>query len=296
LDWVLRTRERQKLSGQGILFLGLRCSKVFPVTIPMTYSLSATKLVTYKQCPQQYNFRYERGISTRSAFGSADLGNALHQALAFAYRDWHYNDHKPGWDWFEACWSRSISKLSEAQVLDGRNILRKYYDDFVAPLDVMPRPLGIESKIKATVQFENIEFALNGRYDRLDNVNGDLELIDYKTTKNSNIPDSVDVQLGLYCLALQQVYGLSLKKLTLIFLRAGESLSFDVTPAHQKQVQQLISDLDLRLRNDSEWEPSTGEHCGRCAYQKYCEAVCGEPEPLPEGGRELKQVQLVLGV
>ena len=60
----------------------------------------------------------------------------------------------------------------------------------------------------------------------------------------------------------QQVYRQSLKKLTLIFLRAGESLSFDVTQAHQEQVQQLISGLALRLRNDSEWEPSPGEHCG----------------------------------
>ena len=96
-----------------------------------SYSLSATKLVTYKQCPQAYNFRYERGISSRSAFGSADLGNALHQALASAYRDWHYNNHKPGWEWFEFCWGVSISKLSESQIVDGRNILRKYYDDFV---------------------------------------------------------------------------------------------------------------------------------------------------------------------
>ena len=262
----------------------------------MTYSLSATKLVTYKQCPQAYNFHYERGISSRSAFGSADLGNALHQALAIAYRDWHYNEHKPEWKWFESCWGNSIAKLSEAQVLDGRNILRKYYNDFVLPLDVMPRPLGVESKISAKVQFENIEFALNGRYDRLDNANGNLELIDYKTIKNSNVPDSVDVQLGLYYLALQQVYRQSLKKLTLIFLRAGESLSFEVTQAHQAQVQQLISGLALRLRNDSEWEPSPGEHCGRCTYQKYCGAVCAEPEPLPEGGRGRKQVQLVLGV
>jgi putative RecB family exonuclease len=160
----------------------------------------------------------------------------------------------------------------------------------------MPRPLGIESKIKATVQFENIEFALNGRYDRLDNVNGDLELIDYKTTKTATTPDSVDVQLGLYYLALKQVYHQSLKRLTLIFLRAGESLSFEVTEAHQEQVQALISGLALRLRNDSEWEPSAGEHCKRCTYQKHCGAVCDQPEPLPESGRKLRQVQLALGV
>ncbi|NJM74896.1 MAG: PD-(D/E)XK nuclease family protein [Acaryochloridaceae cyanobacterium RU_4_10] len=260
----------------------------------MTYKLSATKLVTYKQCPQQYNFRYELGISSRSAFGSPDLGNALHQALAIAYRDWHYNDHKPEWDWFESCWGVSVSKLSEAQIDDGRAILRSYFNDFVVPLNVMQRPLGIESKISAKVQFENIEFALNGRYDRLDNTNGSLELIDYKTTKNTTVPDSVDVQLGLYYLALQQVYQQSLKRLTLIFLRSGESLSFEVTPAHQKQVRSLISDLAVKLRTDAEWKPKVGGHCDRCTYQKYCTAKTCEPEPVPKG--ELRGVQLSLSV
>jgi putative RecB family exonuclease len=262
----------------------------------MSYPLSATKLVTYQQCPQAYSFRYERGLSSPAAFGSPDLGNALHQALAIAYRDWHYNDHKPDWGWFESCWSLCVEKLSEKQILDGRSILQGYYRDFVASLSVMPRPLGIESKIKATVQFENIEFALNGRYDRLDNVKGDLELIDYKTTKNAATPDSVDVQLGLYSIALEQVYQQSLKRVTLIFLRAGETLSFEVNQEHRVQVQSLIADLAVRLRADDEWVPKTGDHCERCGYAKYCAAKSAKPEPLPEGERKLRQVQLSLAV
>jgi putative RecB family exonuclease len=262
----------------------------------MPYPLSATKLVTYQQCPQAYSFRYERGLSSPAAFGSPDLGNALHQALAIAYRDWHYNDHKPGWEWFEDCWSLCVAKLSEKQVLDGRSILQDYYRDFVEPLAVMPRPLGIESKIKAAVQFENIEFALNGRYDRLDQVNGDLELIDYKTTKNAATPDSVDVQLGLYSIALEQVYRQSLKRVTLIFLRAGETLSFEVNDAHREAVRSLISDLSTKLWADDEWVPKVGGHCDHCGFAKYCGAKTAKPEPLPEGRRKLRQVQLTLAV
>jgi putative RecB family exonuclease len=160
----------------------------------------------------------------------------------------------------------------------------------------MQRPLGVESRISAKVQFENIEFALNGRYDRLDNVGGNLELIDYKTNKNAAAPDGVDVQLGLYYLALEKIYRQSLKRLTLIFLRSGESLSFDVTPEHQAQVRSLVSDLATKLRTDAEWKPNEGGHCDRCTYQKYCTAKTCEPEPLPEGMRGLKQVQLVLAV
>jgi putative RecB family exonuclease len=68
-------------------------------------------------------------MSAPGAFGSPDLGNALHQALVIADRDWHYNDHKPGWNWFEDCWSKSVDKLSEAQIQDGCSILQRYYRD-----------------------------------------------------------------------------------------------------------------------------------------------------------------------
>ncbi|MGR3280706.1 PD-(D/E)XK nuclease family protein, partial [Acaryochloris marina NIES-2412] len=44
----------------------------------MAYPLSATKLTTYKQCPQAYNFKYERGLSSPSVFGSRTFGIALH--------------------------------------------------------------------------------------------------------------------------------------------------------------------------------------------------------------------------
>ena len=262
----------------------------------MAYPLSATKLVTYNQCPQAYSFRYERGISLPGAFGSPDLGNALHQALAIAYRDWHYNDHKPEWDWFEECWSLCVAKLSERQIQDGRSILQGYYRDFVAPLAVMQRPLGIEAKIKATVQFENIEFSLNGRYDRLDNVKGELELIDYKTTKTASTPESVDIQLGLYAIALQQVYQQSLKRVSLVFLRAGEVISFEVNDDHRQKVRSLIAELALRLRADDEWVPKAGGHCDRCGFAQYCAAKTQEPEPLPEGERKLRLVQLALAV
>ncbi|HEY9826738.1 MAG TPA: PD-(D/E)XK nuclease family protein [Stenomitos sp.] len=102
--------------------------------------------------------------------------------------------------------NQSVQKLSEPQIAEGRDILYRYYCDSVALAGVMQQSLGVEGRIAAKVQFENIEFALTSCYDRLDNIDGELELIDYKTTKNPTIPDGIDVQLGLYYLASQQVY------------------------------------------------------------------------------------------
>ena len=262
----------------------------------MAYPISTTKLVTYQTCAKAYQLRFERGLGSPAMFGSPDLGNALHKALAMVYRDWHYNDHKPTWKWFETCWTNSIEKLSEKQIQDGRSMLEGYYFDFVAPLSVMTRPLGVESRIRATVQFEGIEFVLTGRYDRLDYVEDGLDLFEFKTGKNTAPPDQVDVRLGVYSMALQQVYQKVLKRVSLVFLRSREVLSYEVDESHREQVQSLIADLALKLRNDDEWEPNPGGHCERCGFAKYCPAKTEKPEPLPETGRKQRIVQLALAV
>ncbi len=189
-------------------------------------------------------------------------------------------------------------RRTHAQVSEGRSLLQRYYEKFIASAPVMEKPLGVESRIAALIQFDNVEFSLSGRYDRLDWMGDELHLIDYKTSKAVNIPEGIDVQLGLYYLALEQVYGHALKRLSLIFLRSGECLSFDVTPDHREQVRwsptglrpSLISDLAIRLKHDTEWAPQEGDYCDRCTYQKYCSARCEVPEELPEGGRSLVTV------
>ena len=262
----------------------------------MAYPLSATKLSTYKQCPKAYNFKYERGLSPPSAFGSRTFGIALHRTLADIYRDWHYDRPLPSLDWFSACWRKHTGELSQAQVHEGWLALQLYHEEFVAPLPQIRKPLGLEANIKASFQVNNIEFSLKGRYDRLDYTDNGLELIDYKTSKSIVPSDGIDLQLGLYSLILDQIYPEALEMLSLIYLRQGQKISFDVTPEHHQQVSELIGGMAEKLRADQEWEPEVGGHCDRCSYQKYCPAKSEEPEPLPEEARDVREVQLVLGI
>ncbi|KAI9129378.1 PD-(D/E)XK nuclease family protein [Acaryochloris sp. CCMEE 5410] len=262
----------------------------------MAYSLSATKLTTYKQCPQAYNFKYERGLSSPSAFGSPKFGNALHGALAEIYRDWNYAYPLPSLDWFAVCWQQHTGELTPTQIHEGWMALQLYYERYVAPLPMIRKPLGVEAKLKASFQVNNIEFSLSGRYDRLDFTDDGLELIDYKTSKTIAPSDEIDLQLGLYYLILEQTYHKALQKLSLIYLRQGQKITFDVTPEHHQQVRELIGDMALKLRADQDWEPEEGQHCDRCGYQRYCPARTKKPEPLPEGTREGRQVQLSLGI
>jgi putative RecB family exonuclease len=264
----------------------------------MPYALSAAKLQTYKRCPRAYYFRYERKIEGAAFFGSAVLGTSLHQALAQVYQDWHYQDPIPRMDWIEHCWSLQIRDLTPSQISEGRSILRRYYYSFIANQSAMRRPVAVEGKIQGKLQAENLEFVLSGRYDRLDYLDDGLELIDYKSAKeiDSINPEEVDLQIGLYYLALEQHYQRNLKQLSLLYLRTGEKVSFKATPEHRQRVKEVICNLAVELRQDQRWTPTINQRCDRCAYARYCPAMRVDPDPLPEDAKPEAGLQLVLSI
>lgn len=264
----------------------------------MTYVLSAAKLQSYYRCPMAYYFRYERKVPGAAFFSSAALGTALHQALADIYQDWHYQDPIPRMDWLEYCWGQHTSGLTTTQIAEGRRILQQYYDTFIVSQSAIRKPLAVEGRIQGSLRVDDLEFTLSGRYDRLDWVDDGLELIDYKSGKEpeSFLTDEVDLQIGLYYLALEQKYQRELKKLTLLYLRTGETVSFEVGSNHRRSVEEMIGELATQLRNDRQWTPFPGDQCDRCAYARYCPAARAEPEPLPEEAQPEAGLQLVLSI
>ncbi|MEO0803321.1 MAG: PD-(D/E)XK nuclease family protein [Cyanobacteria bacterium J06642_2] len=264
----------------------------------MAYHLSATKLQTYHRCPQAYYFRYERKVPAPGFFGSLALGVALHKALAKIHGDWHYNAPRPEWEWLDRCWQDCTDGLTPKQIADGRDALQLYFKCFICTQDTLHRPLAIESKIQGRLQVQNVEFVLTGRCDRLDWLPDGLKLVDYKSAKSvpATASAELDLQLGLYYLALEQKYGRSLKQLSLIYLRSGRELTYDVTSDHRRAVESAIGDLALRLRTDDCWPAEPGGHCDRCSFARYCNEASDAPDPLPHNSVSSPQLQLVLNL
>jgi putative RecB family exonuclease len=264
----------------------------------MAYQVSATKLQTYHRCPQAYYFRYELGLKTPSFFGNAKLGTALHQTLAKTYRDWHYKDPLPPLEWLSSCWQQYSNSLSPTQAEEGQEILENYYYQFIAGETAIARPLAVEGLIKGRLLVNDLEFKVSGRYDRLDFLGDGLELIDYKSTKEVKLPpsDEIDLQIGLYYIALEQRYHSCLQQLSLLYLRTGEKIVFEASSEHKQQVETVIGELAWRLRTDEQWEAKTGEHCEVCSFNRYCAAATDQPEPLPQSANAPRQMQLSLNL
>jgi len=264
----------------------------------MVYPISAAKLQTYYRCPRAYYYRYQRKLPSAAFFGSAALGTSLHQALASIYRDWHYQEPVPEFGWVDRCWGQQSRGLNTTQRDEGRRILQRYYAEFMLGTSTLRKPLAVEGRIQGGLRVQNLEFILSGRYDRLDYLDDGLELIDYKSTKDCSIPDpdDVDLQIGLYYLALEQRYHRQLKRLSIIYLRTGEKVSFSATPFHRERVKTLVGDIAMQLRHDQSWQPFPGTQCDRCAYARYCPAVQVDPEPLPHEARPEPQLQLAFSL
>ena len=256
----------------------------------MAYYLSATKLKSYARCPKAYYFRYECGLNEPSAFGSAALGTALHNALAQFYQDWHYQEPLPPEQWMRQCWENHNAGLTDRQMDEGWKILAQYYEREIVLAGTMQRPLATEGRVCGKLQANGIEFQLVGRYDRIDFLEDGLELIDYKSAKSPTLPlpEEIDLQLGLYYLALEQRYGRSLKRLTLLHLRKGDRISYEASEAHKRQTQGVISKLARRLREEDEWQPRCGEQCRQCPYARYCPAVAPKPDVAVQKERRLQ--------
>lgn len=231
-------------------------------------------------------------------FGSAVLGTALHQTLAKVHGHWHYRDSRPSKNWIYDCWYQHAADLTTGQINEGLEILGNYYDQFIATQAALNKPMAVEGRIQATLLVHHIEFMICGRYDRIDYLADGLELIDYKSgreVKRPN-PEEVNLQLGLYCLALEQRYQKSLKRMSLIYLRTGERVSFEVTAEHRQRVEAVIEELALEIRETGPWQPKPTAQCSRCTYLRYCPSQQNNPLPLPVGAKPERRLQLTLAI
>ena len=245
----------------------------------MAYAISATKLQTYSRCAKAYWFRYEARVSGSGFAPSADLGAALHRAIARFYSDWSYLDPMPSLDWLAQCWQTATESLTEAQVHEGWQILERYFLDVLLGQGVLRRPLGVEGRIAGRLVAEDIEFLLTGRYDLLELRDDGLQLTDFKTGKQFNPPaaEESDLQLGLYQIALEQHYG-ALQSLSLVHLRSGQRQTYWCTPNQRQLVLERVSQLALQIRSEEEWQAQLNETCGSCGYRRFCPTVGGSEE------------------
>ena len=261
--------------------------------IPDHFSFS--QLSTYEKCPLQYKFQYILKIPQKGkpyfSFGSS-IHNTLQEFLKSANKKYGEtqeslfpSDKKPEKKFSVKKFDlKFIKELYEKNWIDewygskkeqedfkkkGEKMIKEFYDDFI---ENPPKIMEISGQIALEMPF-NLkigEDTIHGRIDRIDDRNGEIEIVDYKTGKAKDKLSAEDKeQLLIYQMACQEVLGLKPKRLTYHYLEENKKMSFLGTEMEIDNLKNKMKEIIKKIKNN-EFDPLPGHDCEYCDFKDLC--------------------------
>ncbi len=247
--------------------------------------LSYSSISAYETCPAKYKFQYEEKLPTTSSPALA-FGDALHRTLhrfhdrpvpvAPSVEELH--------EMLDAEWVDDGYRDPGEEALyreHARQVLAEYHRANAGSFRI---PAALEFRF--TVEIEGVQ--LSGVIDRMDRIpGGGYEIVDYKTSRRLP-PKAIvdrDLQLSLYYLAAQEIWGIEPERLTLYYLLPGERMTTFRTPADADDLRRRIATVAERIAA-GKFEPRANPLCDWCDFQHVCplfrhkfEREQGDPAP-----------------
>lgn len=252
-------------------------------------TLSPSGLTSYITCPLRFYFRYVVGIDEEDEVteevGALEFGRIIHNTMEELYKEFtgklvtpemvkklmgqkhHIEKILDGV--FSEIFLKDIN--AKADGLSGRNLLARnamlYTIQKMLRLDAQRAPFQLvshEQEVYININLPNSTVRLGGFIDRIEQNNGTVWSIDYKTGRHTNKgkfetiedlfnPDKVDkckevFQTFCYSLALTELYPSSAIKPALWFVKAAKtSNDFDIKQSQNRKTQAVD---DFRIYKD----------------------------------------------
>lgn len=128
---------------------------------------------------------------------------------------------------------------------------------------------------------------LRGYVDRMDEANGQLRVVDYKTGRAPGElwEQSAMFQLRFYALVVQRATGRIPERLQLLYLGNCEVLTYHPDADDLERFERKLRAMWLaitRAADRQDWRPRKSKKCDWCSFQAQCPEFGGTPPPLPE--------------
>ncbi|MDP3052895.1 MAG: UvrD-helicase domain-containing protein [bacterium] len=279
-------------------------NKPMPDYLPKHFSYS--QLAAFDKCPLQYKFAFILKVPTRGkavfSFGKtmhntfyeflkyANEGSASNQTNLFGFEEktikagkkaLSAGRHEKSLDlddlteiyeknWIDE-WYESKKQKEDYRKL-GRKIIKDFYDEFVKN---PPKVLKINNAFALEMPF-NLKiggYALYGVVDRIDEEDGGVTIIDYKTgnSKDKLYPGDKE-QLLIYQIAAEEIFKLKPQKLAYHYLTDGKKASFLGTEKEKEQLKEkIIQEIEEIKGSDFKAKPS--QLCAFCDFKDICDSA-----------------------
>ena len=229
------------------------------------FEFSPSDIIWYNRCPYMYRLRkdwgFQPGLKEEIGFG-----NAMHSVLRSAVRlvkdgeidpisavkeSSDRNFHLP----FAGSSTHHRLKKKSEDILD--NFIRKYPEFLLNAEDVEYRIL-----------YRNGKISLSGRADViLFNANG-YTVADYKTNKDVNSREEIEIQIGAYAIGLRRI-GRNVNLGKIAYLEECEVEDVNLNEHKIYEIEEKIEDL-IRGIELKKFDPHVDEDCAICDMKRLC--------------------------
>jgi RecB family exonuclease len=245
-------------------------------------------------CPRRYRMTYldrptpQRGLP----WAHNTLGAVVHLAL----HHWWLLDRsrrtpEAGAGLVERNWQTNGFR-DAAQSAQWRDIARQWVEQYLAEqVDPDTEPVGVERTVSAATA----GLAVSGRVDRIDERDGELVVVDYKTGRKplTELDARGSQALALYVLAVRRTLRRACRRVELHHLPTGSVVSFEHTEQslerHVARAQASADDivaaadtLAAGAAADEVFPPAPSTNCSWCDFRRHCpegQAASADLEP-----------------
>ena len=244
------------------------------------FSCTPSRLATF-DCPRRYRLTYiERPAPPKgSPWAHNTLGAVVHLAL---HRWWSApasaRTAAHAGALVERNWTDDGFRDDEQSSL-WRHRARQWTESYAATLDPNEEPIGVERTVAATTA----ALAISGRADRIDDRDGELVIVDYKTGRRALTTDDArsSTALAMYAIGARRIFRRPCLKVELHHLPTGTIASFEHTPAtlerHVRRAEATAQDIVAATDTyasgagaDEVFPPVPGPNCSWCDVRRHC--------------------------
>lgn len=254
------------------------------LTLPT--SLSPSKLSSFTSCGLQFRFSAIDRLPEPPSL-AATRGTLVHAALehlftlpeherlpsvgdaCVAVAEGRLRDH-PDWT------GLGLDAPAEAALLDECRALVQRYFTLEDPRTV--HPIGLELKMEVEIG----GITVRGIIDRLDLVDGDLVVTDYKTGRApaANSARSRMTGVQLYSLMCEQTFGRRPVRVQLLHLAEPIAVIAEPTEQSQRGLEKRLAAVWQAIEracDADDFRPQPSFRCDWCAFRQWCPSFGGDP-------------------
>ncbi|WP_323096624.1 PD-(D/E)XK nuclease family protein [Intrasporangium sp. YIM S08009] len=245
------------------------------------YTGSPSKLLAWLDCPRRYRMQYldRPRPQARPQRAHTSVGIATHNVLR-DFWDLPVSQRTPAGvaELVRSSWI-DVGFRDPEQSMAWRLRVRDLVTDYLRHSDRDNQPVGIER----SVSLKTDEIAVTGRIDRLDDRDGDLVVVDYKTGRQVPTDDDArtSLPLALYAVAVARMFRRPCLRVELHHLPSGtvashvhteESLARKVAEAESIASDLRRADADFKDVGveSTRFAPRTSPLCSWCDFRAHC--------------------------